>query len=162
MIFETIATASGPPQESEDGYQAGLTPSQRLTLVWSACATVLVLLTGIRLAADGWWSLVLAWLQWPYPGWLNLLTTVLGVAIAVVAWFWCDRVEGMWRGVALTASAISAAVSLFLIVCAVLALIWLIWCLLAGDDDESNTYRARAPKRQARRRRRPNRSRYSR
>lgn len=162
MGYRTAATTAGSPQESENGHQAGLTPSQRLTLVCSACATILVLLTSARLAAGGWWSLVMAWLEWPYPGWLNLLTTVVGIAIAVVAWSWRNRVEGVWRGTALTASAISAAVSLFLIACAVLALIWLIWFLLMGDDDENNTYRARAPQRRGTRRRRPNRYRYSR
>ena len=160
MRYRTAATMSGSSQESGDSRRADLTPSQLLTLVWSACATVLVLLTSARLAADGWWSLVTAWVEWPYPGWLNLLTTFVGIATAVVAWSWRDRVEGAWRGATVTASALSAAVSLFLIACAVLALVWLIWCLLAGDDDENDTYRARAPKRRGRRRRR-NRSRYS-
>ena len=154
-----VATASGPPQGGEDGRRARLTPGQRLTLLLSACATGLVLLTGIRLAADGWWSLVVAWLQWPYPGWVNLLTTLLGVAIAVAAWFCHERVEGMWRVAALAAAAAAAAVSLFLTGCAVVAIIWLIWCLLA-DDDDSNTFRGRAPKRRRRRRRRPYRYRY--
>lgn len=160
MGYLPIATTQCSAAESEEGGRAGLTPSQRLTLVWLACATVLALLTGARFAAGGWWSLVVTWLKWPYPEWLNLLTTAIGIATALVAWSWRDRVEGVWRGVTLTASALSAAVSLFLIVCAVLALIWLIWCLFAGDDDENSTYRARAPRRRKRRRRRPNRYRY--
>lgn len=160
MGFRPTATMPCSPAESEDGHRAGLTLSQRLTLVWLACATVLALLTGARFAAGGWWSLVMTWLEWPYPGWLNLLTTVIGIAVAVVAWSWRDRVEGVWRGVTLTASVLSASVSLFLIACAVLALIWLIWCLLVGDDDENSTYRARAPRHRRRRRRRPSRYRY--
>lgn len=159
MEYGNMATASGPTQGGEDGRRAGLTPGQRLTLLWSASTTALVLLTGIRLAADGWWALVVAWLQWPFPGWVNLLTTALGVAIAVAAWFCHERVEGMWRIAALAAAAVAAAVSLFLIACAVVALIWLIWCRLADDDDESSTHRARA-RRHRRRRRRPYRSRY--
>ena len=162
MKHRTTATVSGSPRECEDSHRKSLTPSQRLTLVWSALATVLVLVTGSRLAVDGWWSSVVAWLEWPYPGWLNVLTTVVGIAIALVAWSWRDRVEGVWKGVTLTASALAAAVSLFLIACAVLALIWLTWCLLAGDDDENDTIRPRAPQRRGKRRRRRNRSRYSR
>ena len=153
MEYGNMATASGPTQGGEDGRRAGLTPGQRLTLLWSASTTALVLLTGIRLAADGWWALVVAWLQWPFPGWVNLLTTALGVATAVAAWSCRDRVEGIWRLATLAAAAVAAAVSLFLIVCAVVALIWLICCWLANDDDESNTYRPRAPKRRGRRRR---------
>lgn len=160
MGFQPIATMPCSPAESEHGHRAGLAPSQRLTLVWLACATFLALLTGARFAVGGWWSLVVTWLEWPYPGWLNLLTTVIGIAIAVVAWFWRDRVEGVWRGGALTASALAAAVSLILIACAVLALIWLFWCLFAGDDDENGTFRARAPGRRTRRQRRPSRYRY--
>ncbi|WP_420446291.1 hypothetical protein [Candidatus Poriferisodalis sp.] len=160
MKHRTTATMSSSSREIEDSHRKSLTLSQRLTLAWSAIATVLVLVTGSRLAVDGWWSLVVAWLEWPYPGWLNVLTTVVGIAIALVAWSWRDRVEGVWRGATLTASALAAAVSLFLIACAVLALIWLIWCLVAGDDDESNTYQARAPKRRGKRRRRPHRPRY--
>lgn len=159
MKCGNTATASGPPQGGEDRRRTGLTPGKRLILLWSACATALVLLTGIRLAADGWWSLVAAWLHWPYPGWVNVLTTVLGVAIAVAAWFCHERVEGMWRVAALAAAAAAAAVSLVLIVCAVAALIWLTWCLLA-DDDDNDTFRARTLKRQKRRRRRPYRYRY--
>ena len=159
MKYGNTAKGSGPPQGGEYRHRAGLTPSQRLTLFWSACATVLALVTGFRLTADGWWSLVVAWLQWPYPGWLNLFMTVLGVATAIAAWFCHDRVEGMWRVAALAAAAVAAAVSLFLIACAVVSLIWLIWCLLADDDDDSNTYRAQARKGR-RSRRRPYRSRY--
>lgn len=160
MGYRATATTPSSLQESEDRHLAGLTPSQRLTLVWLACAIVLVLLTGARLTASGWSSLVLAWLEWPFPGWLNLLTTVVGIAIAFVAWSWRDRVDGVWRGGALSASALAAAVSLFLIACAVLALVWLIWCLFAGDDDENNTHRARVPRRRGQRRRRSNRFRY--
>lgn len=159
MGYRPTATTPCSAAPREEGRRAGLTPSQRLTLVWLACAAVLALLTGARFAAGGWWSLVVTWLEWPYPGWVNLLTTVIGMATAVVAWSWRDRVEGVWRGGALTASALAAAVSLILIACAVLALIWLFWCLSAGDDDENGTYRARAP-RHRRRRRRPNRYRY--
>lgn len=160
MGYLPTATTQCSAAESEEGGRAGLTPSQRLTLVWLACATVLALLTGARLAASGWWSMVVTWLDWPYPGWLNLLTTAIGIALAIIAWCWRERVEGVWRGVTLAASALSAAVSLFLIVCAVLALLWLILCLFAGVDDEDSTYRARARGRRRRHRRRPSRYRY--
>lgn len=154
----TSATEAGASR------RAHLTPWQHLTLLWMLLSAALVVLTGTRIATDGWWSLVTAWLEWPFPGLLGLFTMIAGIIIAATAWTWRDRVEGAWRWTAMLAAFVSFVVSLVLLLCALVAVVWLVFRLLAGDEEDGD-FRARSSRSRVRRRRRHRarrRSRYSR
>ena len=78
---------------------------------------------------------------------------VFSVVLGSVCWLISTQVEGLYEGFAITGGVLCALTSVVIVV---LGLVWLLFVLLAGSDDDSNSLK---PSRGKRRRRSRSRSR---